>query len=204
MKKPTKTTKSNKTHGATHDVKTAQPTPPPARPTEHGLHPATPLEIMASRAIDQELDWYFSYAESALHRGRIGMVPTYVAVRVTDPTDAAVQSRAHEIARIVRGCLRGLAPQQAEVLRAVYTPRAWPRNVAKAWGSLSAIAVRLAFLDDPWPPRAGRSGLEHAAALRLSAALTSSSVSVAKLRNQAERLLAGAVVAYAGLRAGSL
>ncbi len=83
----------------------------------------------------------------------------------------------------------------------MYTPRSWPKNVDKAWGSLSAIAVRLSFADDPWPPRAGRSGLEHAASLRLSAAVTSSSVSVAKIRNQAQRLLGNAVVAYAALRA---
>jgi len=35
------------------------------RPTESALHPATPLEVMVSRALDQELEWYFAYAESA-------------------------------------------------------------------------------------------------------------------------------------------
>jgi hypothetical protein len=158
---------------------------------------------MVSRAIDQELEWYFSYAESALHRESVGMLPSYAAVRVlaTEPTDDAVRSRALDMARVVRGCLHAMRPLHAEILRAVYTPRSWPRNVEKAFDSLSAIAVRLAFADDPWPPRSGRSGLEHAAAMRLSAALTSSSVSVARLRNQAQRLVANAVVAYAGQRA---
>jgi hypothetical protein len=158
---------------------------------------------MVTRALDQELDWYFSYAESALHRESIGMLPTYAAVRVlaTEPNDAAVRIRAFDIARTVRGCLRAMHGRHAEVLRATYTPRSWPKNVHKAFDTLSAVAVRLAFADDPWPVRSARAGLEHAAALRLSAALTSGSVSVGKLRSQAQRLLGSAVVAYAGLRA---
>jgi len=196
MKKAHKTTKA-KTQGAHHDVTKTKTT----RPTETALQPATPLEVMVSRAIDQELDWYFSYAETALHRERIGMLPSYAAVLVTEPTDSAIRNRALDIARVVRGCLRALAPQHAEVLRAVYTPRAWPRNVDKAFDSLAAIVVRLAFADNPWPPRRGKSGLEQAAAVQLSAAITCNSVSVAKLRSQAQRLLGGAVVAYAGLRA---
>lgn len=198
MRKAHKTMKT-KTRGATHDVTKAKTT----RPTDTALHPATPLEIIISRAIDQELEWYFSYAESALHRESVGMLPSYAAVRVlaTEPTDDAVRSRALEIARTVCACLRAMPPRDAEILRAVYTPRSWPRNVSRAWGSLSAIVVRMAFADDPWPPRSGRSGLEQAAGVRLSAAISSKSVSVARLRNQAARLLGGAVVSYAGLRA---
>jgi hypothetical protein len=197
MKKTQKTRKT-KTRGARHDVTNSKTT---TRPTEAALHPATPLEVMVSRAIDQELEWYFSYAESALHRERIGMLPSYAALLVTEPTDSVIRSRALEIARVVRGCLVTMAPRHAEILRTVYTPRSWPKNVEKAWGNLSAIVVRLAFADDPWPSRSGCSGLEHAAAVQLSAALASSSVSVARLRGQAQRLLGSAVVAYAGLRA---
>ncbi len=71
----------------------------------------------------------------------------------------------------------------------------------RAFDSLSAIAVRLAFANDPWPQRSARAGLEHASALRLSAGLASKSLSAARLKSQAQRLLGGAVVAYAGLRA---
>lgn len=199
MKKAHKTAKSP-TRGATHDVatKTAK-----ARPTESALHPATPLEVMVSRALDQELEWYFAYAESALHRESVGMLPSYAAVRVlaTEPTDAAVRACALGVARTVRGCLRALRPQHAEVLRAAYTPRSWPKSVFTAFDSVSAIVVRLAFADDPWPARTSRAGLEQAAAMRLSAALVSKTISATKLRNQAERLLGSAVVAYAGLRA---
>ena len=68
-----------------------------------------PLEVIVSRALDQELDWYFSYAESALHRERIGMLPSYAAVRValaTEPTDEACRGRALELAR--DGCAKCL------------------------------------------------------------------------------------------------
>jgi hypothetical protein len=156
---------------------------------------------MVSRTIDQELEWYFSYAESALHRERVGMLPSYAALLVTEPTDAAIRHRAREIARLVRACLLAMRPRHVEVLRSVYTPRTWPKNVFAAFESLSAIAVRLAFADDPWPQRSARGGLEHAAAMRLSAALTSASVSPGKLRHNARRLLETAVLAYAGLRA---
>ena len=94
MKKAKKTMKT-KTHGANHDVTKTKTT----RPTETALHPANPLEIMVRRAIDQELEWYFSYAESGLHRERIGILPSYAALRVlaTEPTDAAVRSRALDL-----------------------------------------------------------------------------------------------------------
>ena len=87
MKKAQKTMKT-KTVGANHDVTKTKTT----RPTESSLHPATPLEIMVSRAIDQELEWYFSYAVTALHRERIGMLPSYAAMLVTEPTDAAIRA----------------------------------------------------------------------------------------------------------------
>jgi hypothetical protein len=200
MKKAHKTMKT-RSQGAKHDVTTKTSKNP--RPIEVGLHPNTALEVMVTRALDQELEWYFSYAESALHRESIGILPTYAAVRAlaTEPTDAAVRGRALDIARTVRGCLIAMQPRHAEILRAAYTPRTWPKNVHKAFNGLSAIVVRLAFADDPWPQRSSGSGLERAAATRLAAQLVSSSVSVTKLRNQAQRLLGGAVVAYAGLRA---
>jgi hypothetical protein len=196
MKKAHKPMKP-RTQGATHDVTKTNT----QRPAETALHPATPPEIMVSRAIDQELEWYFSYAESALHRERVGMLPSYAAVLVTEPTDAAIRRRAREIACIVQSCLRTLRPRHAEVLRAAYTPRAWPKSVEKAFESVAAIAVRLAFADDPWPERPSRTGLEQAAAAQLAAGIKSGSIPVGRLRNQAQRLLGGAIVAYAGLRA---
>jgi hypothetical protein len=65
------------------------------------------------------------------------------------------------------------------------------------------VAVRLALADDPWPPRRSRSGLEEAAASRLSAAIVTQRrpLGLARLRARAERLLGHAVVAYMKARA---
>jgi hypothetical protein len=187
----------------------AQPsTPvPPTRRTDAALRPATPLEVSLSRAIDQELEWYFAYAEAALHRDSVGILPSYAAVRIlaTEPTDEACRVRGHELARAVRGCLHRIRSRHASVLRAAYTPRRWPRAVENAFEALAPIVVRLVFADDPWPERSGHTGLEEAVALRLSAALNDpAKVKVARLRTQAQRLLGGAVVAYAKARASVL
>jgi hypothetical protein len=180
------------------------PTPtPPTRRSDAALRPATPLEVIVSRALDQELEWYFAYAEAALHRASVGILPSYAAMRVlaTEPTDEACRGRALELARTVRKCLDALSGSQASVLRSAYTPRRWPKAVERAWGSLSAIVVRLAFAADPWPPRTGHKGLEEAAALRLAAQLAHAKrVPVAELRSRAQGLLGRAVVAYAKAR----
>jgi len=73
---------------------------------------------------------------------------------------------------------------------------------ASARTGVIPIVVRLAFAKDPWPERSGHTGLEEAAALRLSAALHDpAKLKVAQLRAQAQRLLGSAVVAYAKARA---
>jgi hypothetical protein len=179
-----------------------RPTPPPTRRTDAALRP-TPLEVIVSRALDQELEWFFAYAEGALHRESVGILPSYAAVRIlaTEPTDEACRGRALELARTVRRCLDALSGSHASVLRSAYTPRRWPKAVERAWGSLSAIVVRLAFAADPWPQRSGHKGLEEAVALRLAAQLAHAKrVPVAELRSRAQSLLGRAVVAYANAR----
>ena len=213
MTKPRNAMKPTKTRGDRHDVtaqehnpmKLTQPsTPPSPRRTDTALRPATSLEVIVSRALDQELEWYFAYAESALHRDSVGILPSYAVVRIlaTEPTDEACRARAHELARTVGRCLHGLRGCHASVLRAAYTPRRWPLAVERTFESVSAIVVRLAFAADPWPQRSGHHGLEEAVALRLSASLADPRrVPVAKLRSRAEGMLGRAIVAYAGARA---
>ncbi len=202
-----------------NDASTEQEAPvSPTRRTDVALKPATPLEVLVSRALDQELEWYFAYAEAALHRESVGMLPSYAVVRILadgtsaalprrgqceEPTDEACRSRAHELARTVQGCLSRLTGRHASVLRAAYTPRRWPSRVERAFNVLAPIAVRLAFANDPWPVRlSAHTGLEEAVAVRLSAALGDpAKVNVAKLRTQAQRLLGNAVAAYAKARA---
>jgi hypothetical protein len=201
--------KPHKPHG-THRDKTKnratslEPNTPPRR-TDVALRPATALEVRVSRALDQELEWYFAYAEAALHRESVGMLPSYAVVRIlaTEPTDEACRTRAHELARTVQGCLCRLPGRHASVLRAAYTPRRWPRAVENAFDVLAPIAVRLAFANDPWPARlSAHTGLEEAAAVRLSATLRDPvKVEIARIRTQAQHLLGNAVAAYAKARA---
>jgi hypothetical protein len=213
MTKAKSAVKPTKTQGDRHDVtaknlnplNSTQPaTRPPSRRTDAALRPATPLEIIVSRALDQELEWWFAYAEAALHRDSVGILPSYAVVRIlaTEPTDEACRGRAHELARTVQRCLHALRGCHASVLRSAYTPRRWPLAVERTFESVSAIVVRLAFAADPWPQRSGHVGLEEAAALRLSAALADPRrVPVAKLRARAEGMLGRAIVNYAGARA---
>jgi hypothetical protein len=200
MTKPT-SAPSKPAEPTTHPATT--PAPTPTRRADNALHPATPLEALVSRALDQELDWYFAYAESALRRDSVGILPGYAAVRLSkEPTDEICLARGHELARTVAGCLHNIRGRHASVLRAGYTPRRWPRVIEKTFGSLAPIVVRLAFAEDPWPHRSGHTGLEEATALRLSAALHDpTKVKVARLRSEAQRLLGGAIVAYATQRA---
>jgi hypothetical protein len=66
---------------------------------------------------------------------------------------------------------RAIRSHRASVLRAACSPRRWPKRIESTFESLPRIVVRLAFAEDPWPERAGHTGLEEATALRLSAAL---------------------------------
>ena len=131
------------------------------------------------------------------------MLPSYAVVRIlaTEPTDEAIRAKGQELARTVRTCLQSLPGRHASVLRVAYTPRQWPRNVVKAFGTVAPIVVRLALADDPWPVRSSRAGLEEAVAAQLSAALVQKSrVPVGYLRAQAQRLFGSAVVAYMTVR----
>jgi hypothetical protein len=176
--------------------------------TDSVLRPTTPLEVLVSRALEAELHWWYAYGESALSRDDVGILPSYAAARLLgpQPSDDACRARGHELARTVRGCLHAMSARHASVLRAAFTPRRWPKAVENAFDVLAPIAVRLAFAEDPWPPRlSAHTGLEEAAACRLSAALHDpAKVKVGKLKTQAQRLLGNAVAAYAKARASAL
>jgi hypothetical protein len=177
---------------------------PRVRRTDLALHPATPLECLVSRALDQELEWYFVYAESALSRESVGLLPCYAAATVlsSEPTEEILRGKAHELAHTVQECLRALADRHASVLRAVFTPRRWPKSVEAKFQVLAPVVVRLSVASDPWPARSAHVGLEEAAAARLAGRLAADRpVPLERLKAQASRLFGAAVVAYTKVRA---
>jgi hypothetical protein len=186
---PSKTTAPTTTPGAT-----------PKTPARTSARPRTTRnEVLLTRALDQELEWFFGFAEQAAQREDVGILPNYVAPRilVACPNDAAVRLQALELATMVRGCIRGLPTRDAGVLRAVYTPRLWPKVLTNAFETLTPIAIRLSIADDPWPQRTAKKGFETAIASRLAARLLRKErVPVARMREQANRLFGSAVGAY--------
>ena len=204
--------KSNQPRAAKTTARSAARAAPPAesapaprfRRADAALHPSSALETMVSRALDQELEWYFIYAETALGRESVELLPSYAAARVlsSSPTEDTLRIKALELAQTVQGCLRVLADRHASVLRAVYTPRRWPKNVEVEFQALTPVVVRLVVASDPWPARSAHAGLEDATAARLSARLVAAKpLPVARLKTRASRLFGAAVLAYMKVRA---
>ena len=120
--------------------------PLPPRRTDAALKPKAPLDVLVSRALDQELDWYFAYGEAALYRGDVTILPSYAAVRIlATETERDVREKATGLALTVRSCLLSLRVPHASVLRTAYTPRRWPEPIERAFQSAAPIAVRLAL-----------------------------------------------------------
>ena len=142
---------------------------------------------------EAELDWYFGYAEGALRRGRLTMVPSHVAAR-TRACNA--ERKARGLALAVDRCLAVLAAPHGAVLRAAFTPRRWPRDVESEFARLAPLVVRLYGTCVPWPGRGSHQGLEEAVALRLAAHLRRGAAQLEPLRLGAERLLDAAMTAY--------
>jgi hypothetical protein len=146
---------------------------------------------------EAELDWYFGYAEGALRRGRLLMLPSHAAAR-TRACNAGRKARG--LAQSVDRCLAVLAAPHGAVLRAVFTPRRWPREVESQFAHLAPLVVRLYGTCDPWPGRGSHQGLEEAVALRLAAHLSQGAARLEPLRLGAQRLLDAATTAYVAHR----
>ena len=151
----------------------------------------------------QELAWYFGYAEAAARLGNLTLLPTHVAMQAAaaGETEDDQLRRVQALALTVQVALRALPTQCAGVLRAVYTPRRWPRAVTREFGPLSAVVVRLVCAAHPWPERSGHNGLEHAAARHLARQLVRDEGRPGVLRKEARRLMGRAVTAYVRTRA---
>jgi hypothetical protein len=121
------------------------------------------------------------------------MLPSYAAAR-TRACDAGRKARG--LASAVDRCLAVLAAPHAAVLRAVFTPRRWPRDVESPFARLAPLVVRLYGTCDPWPGRGSHQGLEEAVAPGLAAHVSRSRARLEPLRLGAQRLLDAAMKAY--------
>jgi hypothetical protein len=166
-----------------------------ARPTE--------LEVLVAVAFDQELEWYFSYAEGAKRIGNVSFLPTHESKRLAaiDDSPEATMRRGLELATAVQSTLGAMPAHHAGVLRAVFTPRRWPNAVEREFNHLSAIVVRLTCAAHPWPARNNHDGLETAAAHHLAQQLAHDRARPAALRKTARGLMGKAVKAYVYARA---
>jgi len=154
-----------------------------------------------ARNLDLELDWFFSYGEAAAARGTLSMLPSHLAGRVLgSDAEAATARLAIDLAHDVRTTLNRVPFHDTAVLRAMYSPRAWPAAVIREFSTLTPIAVRIFCASRPWPARTAHQGLETAAARELANAL-SEKLKPDALRSDAERTFGGAMKAYAEERA---
>jgi hypothetical protein len=144
------------------------------------------------RELGDELEWFFAYAEKALRCDRLSILPSAVAARTPQ---LQAKAKARQLAEIVDDCLGALSSRDSAVLRAVFTPRRWPRRVERAFKHLSPVAVRLFCRRNPWPLRFAHQGLEDAAAIELAQRLHRPAIA-RKLRVRANQLFRQAVVAY--------
>ncbi|MGO8998007.1 MAG: hypothetical protein ACLQVI_32195 [Polyangiaceae bacterium] len=155
--------------------------------------------------VDQELAWYFGYAETAARLGSLTLLPPYVSMQAAaaGETEEEQLRRARALVLTVRTALHALPAQCAGVLRAAYTPRRWPLTVVREFGPFTAIVVRLICAAEPWPARSSHDGLEHAAARHLARQLVvddGRAVATRVLRNGARRLMGRAITAYVRAR----
>jgi hypothetical protein len=171
-------------------------------PTPVPVPPADPARLAeAARNLDLELDWFFTYGETAAARGTLSMLPSHLAGRVLgSDTEAATARLAIDLEHEVRTTLHRVSLHDNAVLRAMYSPRSWPSAVKREFRALAPIAVRLFCASRPWPFRTAHQGLETAAARALADAL-SAKLKPAALRREAERTFGHAMNAYAEGRA---
>jgi hypothetical protein len=153
-----------------------------------------------ARAVDMELEWFFSYAEGALGHDNVSMLPNHLASIVPDDeAEEKTALRALVLATAVRDTVNRLPHTHSSVLRAAYTPRTWPNVVKGVFKSLTPIAVRLYCASRPWPARTAHQGLETAAARELATALNQK-LKPQALQRDSERVFGKALQAYAQTR----
>ena len=127
-------------------------------------------DLRAPSAAEDELDWFFTRAESAMgiqsNWGPL-MEMALSGLRGTahDPADTDVDARLEAVhaARVIRERLQRMPRAEAEVLCAAFEARRWPTRVATVLGRLAGVAVQT---------EEARSGFAEATAMKRTAADT--------------------------------
>ena len=122
------------------------------RSTRDRVKLATTLvrDLRAPTAAEQELDWFFGCAESAMGISSsfvplMEMALTGVKGTLADPADMSMESRLEAVnaARVIRARLMATSGEDAETLAAACEPRQWPSRVSAVFGRVAGIAVRV-------------------------------------------------------------
>jgi hypothetical protein len=158
-------------------------------PSIHDLRP--------TRAIEEELEWFFNTAESDMGARSNFMAMIGRAVPIT-PEDAVEACSRY---RRIRAWLKGIMDSDAGVLQAAYELRDWPVVLYDKLGRLTGIVVRLACALDRWPDQRGaQQALEMIRAGWLAAECSVLNPTFSRLRGAAQVRFARAHLAYRTVR----
>jgi hypothetical protein len=162
-----------------------------------------------SPVVDEELLWFFHVEDGDPASS------TYVG-RMFSPVTEDGRWRSHEDHRravrrhgVVLARIKAIPDHDAGVLQCAYAPRPWPIALAKAYGQLTGVAVRLACDRATWPEERGRQlAIDDANAKmlleRLGAGGEANRRALAELRREAEVHFVRALRAYGAVRRGDV
>jgi hypothetical protein len=107
-------------------------------------------QLGASPAIEEELLFFFTAEDVDTSGSNFGRMLSSVADDGSwrTPEDHARAARRH---RVIRSHLKSIHDSDAGVLQCAYTPQAWPSRVAREFGRLTGIVVRLSCDRTTWP-----------------------------------------------------
>jgi len=160
-------------------------------------------DLRPSRAVDQELEWFFNSVESDM-----GLRSNFLASlgregpgsHAPSPDEAVDASHAQRRIRVMLGVLE---ETHVEVLRCAYTQRDWPVVLWDQYGRLTGIVVRLACAHETVPEGQHAQDLfemNHASWLASEIHRSAIDPMFVRLRTDAQGRFARATSAYARVR----
>lgn len=126
-----------------------------SRRASAAVHAPTLGQLGPSPAIEEELLFFFTAEDGDTSGSNFGRMLSSVAEDGSwrTPDDHARAAQRH---RVIRSHLKSISDSDAGVLQCAYTPQAWPARVAREFGRLTGVAVRLSCDRETWPEERGR------------------------------------------------